>query len=106
MSQIGPKMVWIAGGAALFAAAFLGVGLVRGVALRDVPPLSWLTGRTASSDVPHGASTATTAAAAAAESATPASRASVIPPMTAGGLAPAMMPSPHSARGLPDLERR
>lgn len=105
MSKLGPKMVWIAGGAALFAAAFLGVGLARGVALRDVPPLSWLAGRKASGDVSRDATTASIAAPAAAESATPASRASVVPPLTAGVLGAFVMPSPYDARELHDLEK-
>jgi hypothetical protein len=102
MKKIGSKMVWVAGGAALFTAAFVGVGLARGVPLREVASLAWLAGRRPSGE---GARASATPATPAAGSAAPAARAAVLPPLTAGVLGAFVMPSPYDARELHDLEK-
>jgi flagellar motility protein MotE (MotC chaperone) len=102
MSTMGSKLLWVAGGAALFTAAFVGVGLARGVPLRDVASLAWLAGRKPSGDAGHASAAS---APVAAEPAAPASKAAIVPPLTAGVLGAFVMPSPYDARELHDLEK-
>jgi flagellar motility protein MotE (MotC chaperone) len=120
MSGIGSKVIWIAGGTGLFAAAFMGVALARGAALNEVPPFRWFASAppagdhaaasesaaqhanaTASSDDPKSATNP-----AASSGAEPPRPAPAVPSMTAGVLGAFVMPSPYDARELHDLDRR
>jgi flagellar motility protein MotE (MotC chaperone) len=103
MSKIGSKMKWILIGPVLFAAAFVGVALAKGVALKDVPPLSWIPKPAAPanerSNVPAPPPLPI------AEPRAPAASTAAIPPLTAGVLGAFVLPSPYDARELHDLEK-
>jgi hypothetical protein len=122
MSKMGSKLVWIAGGSALFAAAFVGVALARGASLHEVPPFSWLAapapaGEHAPGPAPAGTLASTPGPAlpqsehtgnehAAHEPAARAPLGPIVPPMTAGVLGAFVMPSPFDARELRELDQR
>jgi len=109
MIKMGSKVIWIAGGSAAFAAAFLGVSIVRGAALREIPPFRWFAGpapagEPAAASAPNlapGPSSPPVASPPTAHSAPPA-----VSSMTAGVLGAFVMPSPYDARELHQLDQR
>jgi len=112
MSKIGSKVVWVAGGSVVFAAAFLGVALVRGASLSEVPPFRWFASEAPAKDQAAATSPASIPADDSAPApAAGASRAQppatpIVPTMTAGVLGAFVMPSPYDARELHDLDLR
>jgi flagellar motility protein MotE (MotC chaperone) len=103
MTKMSSKLMWFAGGPVLFAAAFFGVAMAKGVALREVPPLSWMP----QTQAPTSDHTAVSAPPPlpAPEPRAPVHANQVIPPLTAGVLGAFVMPSPYDARELHDLEK-
>lgn len=102
MSKIGSKVVWVAGGSVVFAAAFLGVALVRGAPLSEIPPFRWFAAAEPAADPAHDSPPAP--AASTPEPQAPATP--IVTTMTAGVLGAFVMPSPYDARELHDLDVR
>ncbi|MFN0007785.1 MAG: hypothetical protein ACKVXR_07740 [Planctomycetota bacterium] len=112
MSKIGSKVTWIAAGSAVFAVTFLGVSLLRGASMSEVPPFRWFAAPAPAADPEAKAAPASspaqgapsTSVASAPEEQPPAP--SIVPTMTAGVLGTFVLPSPYDARELHDLDRR
>jgi type IV secretory pathway VirB10-like protein len=101
MSNTKSLVIWGVGSVAVFAVAFAGVALVRGVSLREVPPLSWVAPHTPADAHATGTREPAPPPPAPEPRATPA-----VPPMTAGVLGAFVMPSPFDARELQELQAR
>jgi len=106
MSKTSSRILVVAAGSGLFAAAFFGVALAKGVPLGEIPPLSLMSKPKASGEsAPSAAPAAGAASSPATEAHAPAHASPPIPPLTAGVLGAFVMPSPFDAKDLQALEK-
>lgn len=100
MSKIGTVIAMAGAGTVLGSLAYFGVAAAKGVSMREIPPLSWL-----SHEMPH-AETGVHPMTASAPAPAPREEKPVVPPMTAGVLGAFVLPSPFDSRELQDLQKK
>jgi hypothetical protein len=118
MSKTSSRILVIAAGSGLFAVAFFGVALAKGVPLTEIPPLSLMSkpkpaGESApsaafgavASSAPEASGAPNALGASGVEAHAPAHASPPIPPLTAGVLGAFVMPSPLDAKDLQALEK-